>query len=430
MQGSQNIHRRGELNRDPDRLTESEDEISLLGALTVIARRWRLIAAMALGCALTGWIVAMLTPNRFTAYTSILPPQQSSSAGAALLAQFGGPAAALMGTSGLGLRNANDLQVALLRSQTVEDAVIDRFHLMSAYDVKLPTLARIRLERNVDIDSGMRDGLIRLFVTDRDPKMAAALANGYVEEFKKATAHLAVTEASQRRVFFEQQLEQAKDNLAQAEEELKKTEQKTGLIQPDSQARAVIASVAELRGQIAAKEVQIQGMRSFETTQNPDLEVAEQELAALQAQQAKLGGGGDAGSEALLLSKGNMQQLDLDYYRKLRDVKYEETIFDLLARQFEAAKVDEARQGTMVQIVDPAVVPDVRSSPRPARITAFSLILGGFLGILWALLAEGFARLARDPVESLRLQTLRSIFSPRRRTSELESRRERAAQAK
>lgn len=416
MHASHNIFRETEAQQDAIRLAESEDELSLLGALIMIARRWRPIAAMALAFAFIGWIVAMLLPNRFTAYTSILPPQQGSSAGAAILAQMGGAATALMGASGLGLKNSNDLQVALLRSQTVEDAMIERFHLMSAYHAKILTQARTMLEHNVDIDSGMRDGLIRIFVTDRDPKTAAAMANAYVQEFKKATAHLAVTEASQRRVFFQEQLEQAKNNLADAEESLKKTEQKTGLIQPDSQARAVIASVAELRAEIAAKEVQIQAMKSFETSENPDLAVAEQELSALRTQQAKLGGGTDAGSDALLLSKGNMQQLDLDYYRKLRDVKYDETIFDLLARQFEAAKVDEAREGTMVQVVDPAIVPDVRSSPRPRRIIAFAFILGGFLGILWAILAEGFTRLSQDPVESRRLETLRSlIFPPRRK---------------
>jgi uncharacterized protein involved in exopolysaccharide biosynthesis len=421
--------RKDEARRDSDRLADSEDELSLLGALTVIVRRWRPISGIALGCALLGGIVAFLLPDRFTAYTSILPPQQSISAGAALLTQLGGPAAALMGSGGLGLRNANDLQVALLRSQTVEDAVIDRFQLMSRYRAKKLTRARIRLERNVEIDSGARDGLIRISVTDRDPRMAAAMANGYVQAFKQATAHLAITEASQRRVFFEEQLEQTKDNLAHAEEDLKRTEQKTGLIQPDSQARAVIASIAELRAQIAAKQVQIQGLKSFEAAENPDLEVAEQELAALKAQQAGLGGGGDVGSAALLLSKGNIQQLDLDYYRKLRDVKYYETIFDLLARQFEAAKVDEARQGTMVQVVDPAIVPDVRSSPKPALIIPFSLLLGGFFGIVWAISAEGMARLSRDPVESVRLQILKSMIFPHRHASESESHRERVAKA-
>src|SRR6202035_3875870 len=184
----------------------------------------------------------------------------------ALLAQFSGlsSVASLAGGS-LGLKNPNDLQIAMLKSRTVEDAMVDRFHLMELFGVKYRSDARKKFENVVDIDNGPKDGLIRISVTDRNPQRAAEMANGYVEEFKRLSATLAVTEASQRRLFFEQQLSQAKDNLAHAEEDLKKTGQKTGLVQLDSQTRATIELLANLRGQIAAKEVEISGLRSFAT---------------------------------------------------------------------------------------------------------------------------------------------------------------------
>lgn len=392
---------------------EAEDELSLLGLLITLARRRGLIAGMALMMAIAGFAVSKLLPNRFTAYTAILPPQQGSSTGAALLAQLNGTAAgAVLAGEGVGFRNSNDLQVALLRSWTVEDAMVERFHLISVYHARSLSEARYKFEKAVDIDSGAKDGLIRIYVIDRDPHRAADMANAYVEEFRKATADLAISEASRRRVFFEQQLEQARDNLANAEEDLKRTEQKTGLLQPDAQTIAVIQSVAQLRAQIAAQEVQIQAMRSFETSENPDLQLAQQQLDALKAQQAKLGSGADGAG--LLVPKGNMQQLDLDYVRKLRDVKYYEAIFDLLARQLEAAKVDEARQGTMIQVVDRARTPEFRSSPKPARIIVGMTALGIFLGIVWALAAEGLARLSRNPLERSRLETLQQLLSFRR----------------
>ena len=221
-----------------------------------------------------------------------------------------------------------------------------------------------------------------------------------------------MTEASQRRLFFEQQLTGAKDNLANAEEDLKKTEQQTGVVQLDTQARAVIGSVAQLRAQIAAKEVQIGAMRAYATSENPDLQVAEQELAGLRAQEQKMGASSDEGLNMLPIPKGNMQQAGLDYVRKLRDVKYYETIFDLLARQYEVAKVDEARQGAVIQVVDRAVLPDRRSSPKRLLIVSGATALGLLLGIVWALAAKGLVRLQNNPMERSRLDALRTAFAP------------------
>ena len=140
------------------------------------------------------------------------------------------------------------------------------------------------------MDGNAKDGLIHISVEDNDPRKAAAIANGYVEEFRNLSQNLAISEASQRRVFFEQQLEQAKDKLANAEEALKQTEQTTGLIQLDSQARALIETVATLRAQIAAREMMIQGMQTYATGQNAQMIQAQQELDSLRAQLAKLGG--------------------------------------------------------------------------------------------------------------------------------------------
>jgi tyrosine-protein kinase Etk/Wzc len=375
---------------------QAEEKISLLDlSIVIVHNRW-LIAKTAFIVALLGAIISLLLPIRYTASTSILPPQQGSSAGAALMAQLGnfGSVASLAGGS-LGLKNPNDLQVAMLKSRTIEDAMVDQFHLMDLYKSKHRSDARKKFESFVDIDSGSKDGLIRISVTDGDPRRAADIANGYVDAFKRLSATLAVTEASQRRLFFEQQLGQAKDNLAGAEEELKKTEQKTGLIQLDSQARAAIELVAQLRGEIAAKEVQISGMRSFATGENPDLQMAEQQLAGLKSQEEKMGAASENASNALI-PKGNMQEAGIEYVRRLREVKYFETIFDMLARQYEIAKVDEARQGAVVQIVDQAIVPDRRSSPQRTLIVIGAALFGILVGIVWAFATEGLARLAHN----------------------------------
>ena len=395
-------------------LLAPEDEVSLLDLVIVVARHRRLILWTTIGVIAAGVIVSFLLPVRYTATTTLLPPQESNSVGAGLMSQLGGLASvASMAGGNLGLKNPNNLQVAMLQSQTVEDAMLDRFHLEQLYHKKRRSDARKSLESAVDIDSGAKDGLIRLSVTDRNPQRAAKMANGYVEEFKKFSATLAVTEASRRRLFFEQQLSQAKDNLAKAEEDLKTTEQKTGVIQLDAQARATIQLVADLRAQVAAKESQIAAMRSFATGENPELQIAEQELAGLQAQEAKMGGASEGAVNALI-PKQNMPQSQIEYIRKLRDVKYYETIFDLIARQYEIAKVDEARQGAVVQVVDKATVPDRKSSPRRTLIVIGAAIFGLIAGIAWAFAREGWTRLSNNPAEQTRLAMLRQSVSPGR----------------
>jgi tyrosine-protein kinase Etk/Wzc len=410
-EGAVGILSETERDRGQNSGVSAEDEISLLDLSIVIVRNRWLIAKIAIAAALVGVITSLLLPTRYTASTSILPPQQGSSAGAALMAQLGnlGSVASLAGGS-LGLKNPNDLQVAMLKSRTVEDAMLDRFHLIDLYKSKRRSDARKKFEGFVDIDNGAKDGLIRISITDGDPRRAADMANGYVQEFKRLTATLAITEASQRRLFFEQQLSQAKDNLTQAEEELKKTELKTGLIHLDSQARATIELIAGLRAQIAAKEVQINSMRSYATSENPELQLAEQELAGLKSQEEKMGAAAEDASNPLL-PKGNMQEAGLEYVQKLRDVKYFETIFDLLARQYEVAKVDEARQGATVQVVDLAIVPDRKTSPQRTLIVLGALILGLLLGVTWALTKESLTRLSDDPVKQQRLDALKRLIS-------------------
>ena len=391
----------------PQQSAEANADVSLLDLLIVLVRRGRDLLAGTVAAVVLATIVSFLLPNRFTATTIILPPQQNSSSAIALLGQLGSanPLASLAG-SGLGLKNPNDLQVAMLKSRTVEDAMIDRFNLMTRYRELHKSDARKAFEKVTDIENGLKDGLIRISVTDKDPTRAAEMANAYVDEYKKLSATIAVTEASQRRLFFEQQLVQAKENLADAEEALKRTQQKTGLIQLDGQARAVIESVAQLRGQMAAKQVQIRAMHEFAAEGNPDLRLAEQELAGLRSELARMGSGSGSSSGDLLMPKGSVPQAGLDYVRKLRDMKYSETIFELLAKQFEIAKIDEARQGSVVQLVDKAVVPDKKSFPNRVLIVVCSTIVGLVLAIFWVLFSEalGFAR--KDPRHREQLNAL------------------------
>jgi tyrosine-protein kinase Etk/Wzc len=373
------------------------NEISLLELLIVLLERKRLIIWITAGCAVIAVIVSLLLPKWYTATVTLLPPQQNSSMAAALTSQLSslGGMAALAGGS-LGLKNPNDLYVGMLKSRTVEDAMVQHFGLMEEYRVRFPSDARKDFEKHATVDGSGKDGLIHISVEARSPDRAAELANGFVDQFRGLSEHLAITEASQRRLFFERQLQQAKDSLANAEEALKQTEQTTGVFQLDSQARALIESAASLRAEIAAREVQIQGMQTYATGENAALVQAQREVEGLRAQLAKLGGSESGGSGELMLPKGRVPEAGLEYVRKLRDVKYNETIFDILARQFELAKLDEAKQGALVQVVDSAVPPDKRSFPKRTLIVVGATVLGFFIAVFLALVHAALERLAKD----------------------------------
>jgi uncharacterized protein involved in exopolysaccharide biosynthesis len=315
-----------------------------------------------------------------------------------------------MAGSSLGIKSAGDMYVSLFRSRTIEDSLIQRFGLMARYGKKKISDARTAFEDHTKVGYGAKDGLITISVTDRDPRQAAEIANGYVDEFRKLSANLAITEASQRRVFFQQQLLEADQNLATAEEAMKHTEQSTGVLQVDSQARSLIESAAILRGQVVAKEVELQGMRSYATDDNPQMVMANQELAALKTQLAKLGGSEENAGSEIIVPKGDIPEAGMEYVRKLRDVKYYETIVELIAKQFEAAKLDEARQGAIVQVVDVAVPPDKRSFPKRTITVLGAMLLGFFAACGWCIVAEGLQRIKNNPDERQRLDALRATL--------------------
>jgi len=392
---------------------QADDDLSLLDLLIALAERKRVIFTVTAVFAILAIVISLILPKSYTAKVTLLPPQQATSMASALSSQLGG-LSALLG-SGLGIKNSDDTFVGMLRSQTVEDGMVQHFGLMQEYHARYLSDACKAFESHSTVEGNNKDGMIHLSVTDSDPRRAAELANGYIDQFRGLSNHLAITEASQRRLFFQQELELTKDNLANAEEALKQTEQTTGVMQLDLQARALSSSAESLRAQIAAKKVLIQGMQTYATGENAQLTQQEQELASLRTQLAKVGGSEDTPGSELVIPKGKVPEASLEYIRKQRDVKYYETIFEILARQFEAAKLDEAKEGALIQVVDPAILPDRRSFPKRALIVVIATMVGFFFGILVALVQAAFQHLNRDSETSVKLNLLRRALALRRR---------------
>ena len=377
-----------------------------LEILLVLAREKKLILQVTMGATILAAIMVFIIPKSYTATATILPPQQNQSVLSAMMGQLAGTQS--LDLRDLGLKNPSDVFVAMLKSRTVEDALINRFDLRKVYGVKSYQDARKKLEKRSEIDPE-KEGLISIAVTDRDPRRAADIANAWVEELRALNQNLALTEAAQRRAFFEQKLVAERNALSQAELALQQIEQQTGIIQPDAQTRALIGEVAEVRAQIAAKEVQLQSMGSYATPNNPDVKRVETELAKLRAQFASL----SRTQAAAAPSEGNVQVptgrvagAGLEYLQAARELKYHESLYDFLSRQLEAARIDEAKSAVVVQVVDKAVEPEKKSSPRRLLIIAVTALLSFLVVALGTLVREGLQRRRQDPAEAARLDQL------------------------
>jgi tyrosine-protein kinase Etk/Wzc len=367
-----------------NQVVSGENEIDLTELFRALYRRWRLILGITVASAIIAVVVSLLLPVYYEAETRILPPQdRGSNLAAQLMGQAGGLIALAGG--GTGLKSQGELFVEMLKSRTVLDRMVDRFELMNLYREKFRQDARKKLLNLMTVREERKSGVILLTVEDRDPKRAAKMANAFVEELKSLAGGLAISEAGQRRMFFEEQIRHTKESLARAEEEMKDFQQRTGMFQVDAQARAIIEGIARLRAMIAAKEVEARVLRSFATAENPDLQRTEEELRALQGQLEKTESGKERKFDPLMPTE-QIPVIGTEYLRKLRQLKYNETLFELLAKQFELAKLDEARDAVVIQVIDRAVPPERKSKPKRALIvlvaTATTLVLSVFIVLL------------------------------------------------
>ncbi|WP_229519451.1 GumC family protein [Massilia rhizosphaerae] len=369
-------------------------ELSLMDFLIGMAKRKKQIILLPLVAGVVSAALSFALPNIYQADTKLLPPQQAQSGAAALLSQLGGMAG--LAASSAGLKNPNDLYIGMLRSRTVADRLIEQFNLRKIYDTRSNEKARKQLEENTAIVAG-KDGIITIEVQDKDQQLVARLANAYVSELLKLTSVLAITEAGQRRVFFERQLEQAKNNLANAEVALKGALDTHGVVSVDAESRSVLETVARLRAQISADEIKLNSMRAFVTSSHPEFKETTEELASLRAELSRLENGRpDASRNAAPNTDGKS---GLENIKLLRNVKYYQMLYELLAKQYEVARLDEANGSTVVQVLDPAVVPERKFKPKRAIIVILSASFTFLFTALWAFAAEAREKAIRSGLQ-------------------------------
>lgn len=376
---------------------EDESEISLLDLLQTVADNLKLLTLGPLAVGVTALGISFAIPPTYTASTKFLPPQQQQSMAAGMLASLG----SLGGLAGAaaGLKNPADQYVAYLKSDNVQDALIERFKLQERYDLKFKVDARQELSKKARISAG-KDGLITVEVDDKEAQISAELANAHVDELQRLLGQLAVTEAQQRRLFFEKQLKQTQDKLTLAEQALRSSGVDATALKSNPQ--AAVTAVAQLQAQVTAQEVKVASLRGYLSEGAPQFKQAMIELGALRAQLNKL--------ENTNSKTGG----DGDYVTRYREFKYQETLFDLFAKQYELAKVDEAREGAVIQVLDAAQPPERKSKPKKALIAMAATLGSGFALLLFVFIRQALRNAGQSPESAekmLRLRTsIRSTF--------------------
>lgn len=368
-------------------LPDPDQGLTLGEVASTLREHGRLLVLVSLAAGLLALGIATLIPPTYTATTTLLPPQQTQGGAATALASLGALGALAGNATGMG--SSGDRYVALMQSANVTDRLIDQFKLMEVFEAKFRVDARKALAANVRISLGKKDGLITVEVDDTSPQRAADIANRYVDELRRITATLAVTEAQQRRVFFERQLQASKERLVQAQETLQASGFNAGALKAEPKAAA--EGYARLKAEATAAEVRIQALRGNLADNTPEVRQQQATLAALREQLAR--------AERATNTTGSP-----DYIGKYRDFKYQETLFDLYARQFELARVDESKEGALIQVVDIATLPEKKSKPKRAMIAIITTLAAGALLALWVVMRESGRRANqahRPPAEQI-----------------------------
>jgi uncharacterized protein involved in exopolysaccharide biosynthesis len=341
------------------------------------------LAGLVVGC-----LVAFLIPARYESTVQLMPPDNQSGSGlamlAALTAKSGNGGLGAVAGDLLGAKSSGALFIGVLSSRTVEDRLIERFQLKKVYSVKLEEDARKKLGENTGLSEDRKSGIIDITVTDRDPNRAAAIAQAYVEELNQLVAELSTSSAHRERVFLEERLSAVKRDLDDASQKFSQFASKNTAIDIKEQGRAMVEAAATLQGQMIAAESELKGLEQIYTPNNVRVRAVQARILELQNQLQKLGGKGAGepsqpriSSDFLYPSIRELPILGVTWADLYRRTRIQETVYETLTQQYELAKVQEAKETPSVKVLDAARVPERKSFP--PRSVIMSLIAVVFL---------------------------------------------------
>jgi len=394
---------------DPPQTSTKQTEDSILDYLVLLSSYRRMITLVTTSGFLAALVTCLLLPNYYRTRTLILPPQQDQNLMGAMLAQMGG-LANLAGDM-LGGGNQADMYVGIIKSEAVKDPIIDRFNLINAYDSGYRVKTYKEIDKYVTVTVGKKDGIIDISVEDKNPKKAADMANAYVEELGKLLIRMNTSGAGQNKSFLAERLASARVELAKAEDALKEFQTKNKTVDVTEQAKGTIKGIADLTAQLLAMQVQLASVQRQFTDNSQEVKTLKQSISTLKAQIAKFEGNGSSG---VIPSVGSVPEIGQKYIRLMRDYKIQETLVELLTKQYEMSNLTEAKAISTIQVIQKARIPDRKSNPKRALIIIESTLASFGLAIFIALLVVNFNKLPESQKSTL-LYLVNSVI-PKRRT--------------
>ncbi len=361
-----------------------DDEINLFELLLVVVQHKKLILYSSIITFLIACGATLLMPNVYSSTARLLPSQNDSAGINSMLGNMGG-LASLVGISSGSSKGA--LYVGMLKSRTVNDAIIQRFDLLTHYECKTRSCAYSTLAQKSKFSLGKDDGILSISFEDKDPVFAADITNAYVEELQKLNIKINLKTAGQERLFLEDRLQVVRGDLVNAEEALKAFQEKNKAIRIDDQASAIIGAIASLKGELASKEVELGVLLSSQTDENPQVVALREGISQIKEQILKMENSpeGEKISSDIFLATSEVPELGIQYARLLRNFKVQETLYELLTRQYEIAKINEAKNTSTIQVLDNAIPADSKAKPRRSRIVLLATFCAAFLSFIAAL---------------------------------------------
>lgn len=383
-------------------------------------------------------IIAFLIPVRFTSTTRLMPPDQTGQGLAAMLSALGKTGSSAGGDLGaiggdlLGLKTSGDLFIGVLKSRTIQDAVINKFDLRKVYGYRRWDDARKVLENRTDVMSDRKSGIITMKITDQNAERAAGIAREYVEQLDKIVITLNTSSAHKERVFLENRLTQVQQELEVSEKEFSQFASKNTAINVKEQGKAMIVAGAEVEGQLIAAETELEGLRQIYTPNNVRVRSVQARIDEYRRQLQKMGGtvptneetGSSQNAEPaaepgqdLYPSIRRLPLLGVTWADLYRRTKVQEVVYETLTKQYELAKVQEAREVPSVKVLDAANVPERKSFPPRMILIALGTIVFLATGSFWILGRARWERLdAQHPGKMLALDVFHTIARAVRRT--------------
>lgn len=394
---------------------DNHSDINIIGYWRILVKRKGLIGLIVASAFIVSVFVSLTLPKIYVSTASILPPQ--SEGGLDMASRFSSELSGLAGGF-LGGKSTGDLWVGILNSHRIFDAIIERFGISDRYGTATVDDARTALKGVVQIEKAKKGDIISVTVEDKDPKMAASIANAFVEELDRVNRSLVMSAGQRMRTFVEARLKEAKEALVRTEEEVRSFQDRNRAVKLDDQSKAIIGAIGSIKGLLMAKEVELQTLLSFATSNNPQAQLLKSEIEGLHERLNELEEGksplGGASTKDIFIPTAHMPNLNLQYMRLLREARIQETLFGLLTQQYEMARIQEAKDTPTIQVLDVAKAPEKRSKPNRRKIVLLSTVSAGLLSILAVFVLEYLEGIKKtdtsDLIEQEKQDQIRDVY--------------------